>query len=84
MCDPKLEFCWSRMKEKVNQTDSNFAVGLCYLRRDCVLFGKSLLRFAGGFVDASSLMKPGASWLNLIDEQYTLIEGGPENKKTKA
>jgi len=54
------------------------------LRRDCVLFGKSLLRFAGGFVDASSLMKPGASWLNLIDEQYTLIEGDPENKKTKA
>ena len=72
------------MKEKVNQTDSNFTVGLCYLRRDCVLFGKSVLRVAGGFVDASSLMKPGASWLNLIDEQYTLIEGGPENKKTKA
>ena len=72
------------MKEKVNQTDSNFAVGLCYLRRDCVLFGKSLLRFAGGFVDASSLMKPGASWLNLIDEQYTFIEGDLENMKTKA
>jgi hypothetical protein len=84
MCDPKLEFCWSRMKEKVNQTDSNFTVGLCYLRRDCVLFGKSVLRVAGGFVDASSLMKLGASWLNLIDEQYTFIEGDLENKKTKA
>ena len=72
------------MKEKVNQTDSNFTVGLCYLRRDCVLFGKSVLRVAGGFVDASSLMKPGASWLNLIDEQYTFIEGDLENKKPKA
>ena len=72
------------MKEQVNQTDSNFAVGLCYLRRDCVLFGKSVLRVAGGFVDASSLMKPGASWLNLIDEQYTFIEGDLENKKPKA